>query len=73
MGMMSARRSVSRGRKNGDTLVTVDYDKVEMMGGRTNANMYFAYSTFGLQYPLRYWIFEAKPYHDYGWRYMYPI
>lgn len=58
-------------QENGDTLVTVDYDKVEMMGGRTNANMYFAYSTFGLQYPLRYWIFEAKPYNDYGWRYMY--
>lgn len=57
-------------QENGDTLVTVDYDKVEMMGGRSNANMYFAYSTFGLQYPLRYWIFEAKPYNDYGWRYM---
>ncbi len=42
-------------QENGDTLVTVDYDKVEMMGGRSNANMYFAYSTFGLQYPLRYW------------------
>lgn len=58
-------------QENGDTLVTVDYDKVEMMGSASNANMYFAYSIFGLQYPLRYWVFEAKPYNDYGYRYMY--
>lgn len=60
-------------QENGDTLVAVDFDKVQnpVGGGQSNRQMYYFYDYFGLQYPLRYWILEAKPYNDYGYRMLY--
>lgn len=47
---------IIKNQENGDKIISIDYTNNPY--GQTNDRMYYAYSYFGLQYPLRYWIWS---------------
>lgn len=47
---------IIKDQKNGDKIISVDYSNNPY--GQSNEQMYYCYSYFGLQYPLRYWIWS---------------
>lgn len=55
-GTIDRNSFIIKEQENGDKVISMDYSNEPY--GQTNEQMYYCYSYFGFQYPLRYWIWS---------------